>query len=271
MTLSVNGVFAIVDRVRARDVIVVARRRADLTQQELARRLDVPQATVARWESGASEAKFEAVQRAVAACGLELTLGFASADEGSWTSLIYDQLSLSPAERVRDLSHDQFDRIAALREIGAACLRTIVVGEVAGALHGWPLLLSKQGGLDVLVHREDLTRAEELVAGMPARERIGLVVALPGAGTGYPDLTRNAISMDVDGVQVRIAALIDLVRVAHSETGGFSRRFARAFDETLRLTERRRQSRPPADRRRKLTERQARDEVERWLERQTAA
>lgn len=67
-------------------------------------------------------------------------------------------------------------------------------------------------------------------------------------------------------------------RLEHLIPDGFKEQFAElrmarnwAAHETLRLTERRRQSRPPADRRRKLTERQARDEVERWLERQTAA
>lgn len=264
----VNGVFAIVTGMRARDVIVIARRRAGLTQQDLARRLEVPQATVARWESGASEAKFETVQKAVAACGLELTLGFANADKGSWTSLIYDQLELAPAERVRDLAHDRFDRVAVLQSFGRSGLRAIVVGEVAGALHGWPLLLSQRGGLDVLVHRDDLVRAQELVADMPERERIRLVDALPGAAGGYADLTRNAVSMNVDGVDVRVAALVDLVRVAHSENGRLNRHFARAFDETLRLTERLREF---PRKRRKLTEQQAREEVERWLERQKAA
>jgi transcriptional regulator with XRE-family HTH domain len=67
---------------RARDVILIARRRAGLTQQQLARRLGVPQVTVARWESGTTEPKFDAVQKAVGACGLDLTLGFATPMKG---------------------------------------------------------------------------------------------------------------------------------------------------------------------------------------------
>jgi transcriptional regulator with XRE-family HTH domain len=269
-TTIVNGIFAIVMAMRARDVIVVARRRAGLTQQELGRRLGVPQATVARWESGFSEPKFDAVQRAVGACGYDLTLGFANADRGSWTSLIYEQLRLAPAERVRQLSHDRFDRPAALRAIGSSSVRAIVVGEVAGALHGWPLLLARQGGIELLVHPGDLEQAEDLLAALPERERIRLLDMLPGT-SGYADLVRNSVGMDVDGTGVLVAALVDLLRVAYSDGARYSRRLARAFDETLRVSERLRQSPRPAGKRDLLSEGEAREEVERWLERQTAA
>ncbi len=248
---------------------MIARRRAGLTQQQLGRLLGVPQATVARWESGVSEPKFEAVQRVVGACGYDLTLGFANADEGSWTSLIYEQLRLVPAERVRQLSHDRFDRVAALKAIGASGVRAVVVGEVAGALHGWPLLLAKQGGIDALVHPDDLARAEDLAAALPERERLTLLSALPGT-FGYPDLARNAVGMDLDGAEVHVAALVDLLRVAHSDGARYSRRFAHAFDETLRLSERLRKS-PRRAGKRGLSERRAREEVDRWLGRQTAA
>jgi len=264
---SVNINSGIIVLMRARDVIVVARRRAGLTQQELARRLGVPQGTVARWESGATEPKFCAVQEATVACGFDLTLGFANTDEGSWTSLIYDQLRRTPAERVRQLSHDDFDRVGVLQAIGASGLRAIVAGEAAGALHGWPLVLDPDGGLEVLVRNDDRGQAEGIVAAAPRPERIRLVEALPGTW-GYADLARNCVRMDVDGVGVKVAALVDLLRVAHSENGRYSRRFARGFDETLRLTERLRH-RPADATRRKLSEQEAREEVDRWLARQT--
>ncbi|HEX3692921.1 MAG TPA: hypothetical protein VHU13_06210 [Solirubrobacteraceae bacterium] len=98
---------------------------------------------------------------------------------------------------------------------------------------------------------------------------IRLLDALPGT-TGYGDLARNSVRMQVDGIEGRVAALVDLLRVAHSESTRYSRRFARAYDETLRLTERLGQS-PGRDHRRKLTDPQAREEVKRWLERQNAA
>jgi transcriptional regulator with XRE-family HTH domain len=253
---------------RARDVIVIARRRAGLTQQELARRLGVPQGTVGRWESGATEPKFRAVQEAVGACGFDLTLGFANADEGSWTSLIYEQLRRTPAERVRKLSRGHFDRVETLKLIGDSGMRTIVVGETAGALHGWPLILDGPGGLDLLVHRDDRRRAEKIVAVAPSPERIRLLDALPGAW-GYADLARNSVQMDLDGVAVQVAALVDLLRVALSERGGFSVEFALALDATLQLAERLRSSSHIGPR--KLSKQQAREEADKWLARQTAA
>ena len=80
---------------RARDVIVIARRRAGLTRAGAWGRLGTSQVTVARWESGATEPKFETVQEVVAVCELDLTLGLATADEGSWTSLIHEQSGAS--------------------------------------------------------------------------------------------------------------------------------------------------------------------------------
>lgn len=269
MMLSVNISSGIMIGMRARDVIVAARRRAGLTQQELGRRLGVPQGTVARWESGATEPKFCAVQEAVSACGLDLTLGFANADEGSWSSLIHEQLRLAPADRVRQLSRDDFDRVGVLQAIGESGARAIIVGEVAGALHGWPLVLGRQGRLEVLVRVEDRERAQEAVAATPSPERVQIVTELAGT-RGYADLARNCVSLEVDRVDVQVAALIDLLRVAQSENGRYSRRFSRAFDETLRLTERMRQ-RPDEAAKRELTEQEARNEVEKWLARQTAA
>jgi transcriptional regulator with XRE-family HTH domain len=255
---------------RARDVIVIARRRAGLTQQQLARRLGVPQATVARWESGTTEPKFVAVQQAVGACGLDLTLGFANADEGSWNSLIYEQLLRTPAERVRKLSRGGLDRVETLKLVGASGARAIVVGETAGALHSWPLVLDGPGGIDLLVHGDDRKRVEDVLAPTSHRERVHLLDRLSGAW-GYADLARNAVAIEVEEFEVQVAALVDLLRIAHSENGRYSRHFALAFDATLQLTERLGHALGDTDNGRKLSEREAREEADRWLERQAAA
>lgn len=249
-------------------MIVIARRRAGLSQQRLAGRLGVPQGTVARWESGTTEPKFQAVQKAVKACGLDMTLGFAKADEGSWNSLIYEQLLRTPAERVRKLSRDGFDRVETLKLIGASRARAIVVGATADALHGWPLVLDGHDGIDLLVHDDDRERVEEMLALVPHRERVHLLDELSGAW-GYADLARNATAIEVDGVAVRVTSLIDLLRVALSETGGFSSEFALAFDATLQLSEHLRQpDRPPV---RELGKQEAREEADRWLATHAAA
>ena len=223
---------------RARDIIVIARRRAGLTQQELGGRLGTSQVTVARWESGATEPKFQTVQEVVAACELDLTLGLATADEGSWTSLIHEQLGREPAERVRHLSRDRFDRVAALELVGAVGLRAVVVGEVAGALHGWPLILSDEGTLDLVVHPEDRALAEEtVIAASLAPDRVRLLDAPPGT-YGFADLARAAIEVTVVGSTVEVAGLVDLLRIALTDPAPYSQRFALALDATLQLTAR---------------------------------
>ncbi len=251
--------------VRARDIIVIARRRAGLTQQELGGRLGTSQVTVARWESGATEPKFQTVQDVVAACKLDLTFGLATADEGSWTSLIYEQLGREPTERVRHLTLDRFDRVAALGLLGAVGLRAIVVGETAGALHGWPLILSDEGTLDLVVHPQDRRLADETVlAAATAPERVRLIDAPPGT-YGFADLARAAIEVAVDGTTIEVAGLVDLLRIALTDPSPYGRRFALAIDATLQLIARvpsSTQSKPPS-----LRARRAR--AEEWLTKQT--
>lgn len=256
--------FCYADDVRARDIIVMARRRAGLTQQELGQRLGVPQVTIARWESGATEPKFQAVQEAVAMSGLDLTLGFATADEGSWTALIYDQLARSPAERVRHLTRDRFDRVAALGIAGAVGVRAIVVAEAAGALHGWPLILSEQGTLDLLIHPKDRQLAHHTIIGAAVHpDRIRLLDT-PAGTHGFADLARSAVEMPIDGVVVQVAAPVDLLRIALTERGPHSQRFALAIDATLQLTAR--APRPTDEHSRNPSE--ARAQADRWLAKQ---
>ena len=82
-------------------MIYSARRRARLTQAELARRLTVPQSQVSRWERGAVAPSFETLQRIVRACGLELTIGIANRDD-SYALFVGRALDRSPAERIVD-------------------------------------------------------------------------------------------------------------------------------------------------------------------------
>jgi len=253
---------------RARDVIVVARRRAGLTQQELGTRLGVPQVTVARWESGATEPKFAAVQEAVRACGLDLTLGFATADEGSWAPLISEQLTREPAERVRHLTRDRFDRVAMLELVGAMGVRAIVVGEVAGALHGWPLMLDERGTLDLVVHPDDHELATETILATAVHPDRVRLLDIPAGTHGYTDLARAATPVAVDGAAVRIAAPVDLLRIALSERRPYSQRFALALDATLQLT---RRAPSPAATTDALSPAEAHARAEQWLTRQTVA
>ena len=82
-------------------MIYSARRRAGLTQTELARRLGLPQSQVSRWERGSVAPSLETLQRIVRACGLELTLGIANRDD-SYAFFVGRALDRSPAERIAD-------------------------------------------------------------------------------------------------------------------------------------------------------------------------
>jgi len=85
-------------------LVAEARRRAGLTQAELASRLGVPQSTVARWETSRIEPSFANVVRAIRACGLELSVGLSSVDH-ELRALVDECLRMTPVERFAQNSH----------------------------------------------------------------------------------------------------------------------------------------------------------------------
>ena len=87
-------------RMRSSDLLLTGRRRAGLSQDQLAERLGRPQSTIARWETGQQHPPLESVIEALHACDLELTVGLARYDD-SHQSLIARQLLLEPVERVK--------------------------------------------------------------------------------------------------------------------------------------------------------------------------
>jgi transcriptional regulator with XRE-family HTH domain len=58
----------------ARRLIIEARKRAEITQTELASRMGTHQSVVARWETGKTQPTLETVIKAVEAAGLELAV-----------------------------------------------------------------------------------------------------------------------------------------------------------------------------------------------------
>lgn len=75
-----------------------SRRRAGLTQRELGARSGVPQATIARIESGRTEPRFAMLQRLLRECGQHLAVEDLPG-VGVDRSLIREMLKLSPRER----------------------------------------------------------------------------------------------------------------------------------------------------------------------------
>jgi transcriptional regulator with XRE-family HTH domain len=77
-----------------------ARRRAGITQAELARRVGTTQSAIARIERGRTDPSLDRVRTMVRACGLDLGTTLAPADDADW-SVARSNLVLSVDERVR--------------------------------------------------------------------------------------------------------------------------------------------------------------------------
>jgi transcriptional regulator with XRE-family HTH domain len=77
-----------------------ARRRAGLTQQQLAARLGTTQSAIARLERRRTDPSFSRVVEAVRACGLDLVPQLVPRDDSDW-SVASTNLAASPDARVR--------------------------------------------------------------------------------------------------------------------------------------------------------------------------
>lgn len=87
----------------------------------------------------------EDIEAAAAACGLHLESHLV-VDDRSWWPQIALQLELDPIDRVRRLTPPGSpDVAAALGALAVSAQHLVLIGEVAGALHGWPLVID--GGL----------------------------------------------------------------------------------------------------------------------------
>lgn len=75
-----------------------ARKRANLTQAELAKRLGVSQPAVARWESGKVSPTIATLSRLIKACELSLSISLAARNDHD-LDLALENLRYTPEER----------------------------------------------------------------------------------------------------------------------------------------------------------------------------
>lgn len=251
------------------DLILMARRRAHLTQRELAERIGCQQATIARWERGDRLASYENVQNAASACGIALDVHLAREDR-SWWPQIAAQIDCEPTQRVRGLIPlGGFDVVPVLRVMAETHSPTIVIGEVAGALHGWPLVLggdaveicAKVGGsgLGALIAR---LKAREIADGtyeLPSGGRL-IVTEVPQGTSGFGDLAHSSESIEIDGGALRVAGLLDLLRIADASPD--ARRHAMAYGAVLDVRDAQHQTQP-------ARELNSEERVKAWLSHQT--
>ena len=84
---------------RGNHLVREARKRAGLTQAELAKRVGTSQSAIARLERGGVTPTLAKLDQLVRACGLELEVRLVPADDHDWT-LIQRNLRLTPTERL---------------------------------------------------------------------------------------------------------------------------------------------------------------------------
>lgn len=241
---------------RSSDLLLTGRRRAGLSQDQLAQRLGRPQSTIARWETGQQHPPLESVIEALHACDLELTVGIARYDD-SYQTQIARQRRLDPAERVRRLAPawavQGFDPIGTLTQL-ARQARFVVIGDVAGALHGWPIMLGART-LHIVPADTAIGRIEQAAKRLgteltneqtderqrwvlPAGDELHTTL-LPAGTRGYRDLTRDAQTIQIAlSTSVKVASLIDLIRIAEASPDPDARTFVPALWATLEVSRR---------------------------------
>jgi transcriptional regulator with XRE-family HTH domain len=235
-------------------LLVQARRRAGLSQRELAARAGVAQQEIARYERGRVTPSIERLRALIAACGLELTLGLARADD-SYDGQITESLALEPVARLQRAVRDALplraaraqaagqpapasaDVPGALRALKHAGVRYVLVGELAEVLHGSPLLpltasvaIVPQAGqrdriTDAIASAGDSAPPASTTPEIDAPVSFVLdslgtkldVTPAPAGTRGYDDLRRDATPVRLDDdLEVMVASLVDLVRIAEA-------------------------------------------------------
>ena len=85
-----------------RTLVREARRRAGLTQAQLADRVGTTQSSIARVEAGVTAPSLERLDELVRACGWSLVVGIGEVDDDEWQRAVRN-LALSPDQRVRNM------------------------------------------------------------------------------------------------------------------------------------------------------------------------
>jgi transcriptional regulator with XRE-family HTH domain len=249
--------------------VMMARRRAGLTQRQLADRLGLRQATIARWERGDRGVSVDNLEMVAHACGLQLDAHLLVEDR-SWWPQIAMQFELDPLDRVRRLTPPGApDIAAALSELAGAGVPGLVIGEVGGALHGWPLVLGPStievcGLVDAIGYRLRRMGAHQTRSGRHIMSGgVSVVIDEAPAGTGGEvDLARNRVAFETPAGDLDAAGLIDLLRIADASDARTARRDSLALQAVLDV-QREREAGGASD------DRAAGERIAEWLRQQT--
>lgn len=190
-----------------------ARKRAGMTQQQLADAAGVPQPSIARIERGTVMPRAGMLIDLLAATGHRLAVE--PIEPAAEESAIGKRLGMTVPRRTRASMRASAGPIRILRRLRRFNVPFVLIGELAETAHGSPLPVG--GPVEVChatteVAEERLALAREDLGRQADPSRLRLVTQTD-AGDAYDVLLRNAINLPVDaGLLVRVAALDDLIR-----------------------------------------------------------
>ena len=204
-----------------------ARKRAGMTQHDLANALEMPQPSIARIERGTVIPRTTTLMAILEATGHQMTVEPAGApvDRGPIRQRLRldvprrTWLALGRAAKNRRTSPTQI-----LRRLRGAGVPFVLIGELAEVAHGSPATIRKaveicHAGSDVARHRLHAALAELVATSVDAthyKTRAGhlRVVTETAAGDDYDTLVRTAVPVLIDtAIQVHVASIDDLIRI----------------------------------------------------------
>ena len=187
-----------------------------MTQHDLAKRVGMPQPSVARIERGAVTPRTATLIRMLKATGHRLSVEPISepVDRGATrqrrAKTVPQRTRLALGRAARDPRTNPIRILVRLRRFNVPF---VLIGELAEVAHGSPIDVGR--GVEVC-HASTDTARERLTMALDGFEQAADVrlVSETAAGDGYDVLAGNARPTPVDtGILVRVAALEDLIRI----------------------------------------------------------
>ena len=223
-----------------------ARRRAGMTQHELAHRAGLPQPSIARIERGTVSPRAATLIAVLNATGHRLTVE--ATGQPADREAIKARLAMNVPRRTQEAlgraRNPRTGPVHILRRLRRFGVPFVLVGQLAEAVHGSPTKIGRTVEVcvaDTETARERIGLALEDLGAQGQGGRLKLVTET-AARDAYEVLIRNAVPMHVDaGILVRVAALEDLIRTRRSGRSSVDVEAAAileaVLEETLTLAE----------------------------------
>jgi transcriptional regulator with XRE-family HTH domain len=198
-----------------------ARRRAGLTQHELARAADMPQSNIARIERGTVSPRTDTLVRLLDATGHRLAVEPTDTDIDR--APIRRRLAISVPRRTSEALGQKGTKqprtgpIGILRRLRRHAVPFVLIGDLAEVVHGVPNSLERP--IEVCHATTDVARERLATAMTDVDASTVRLLTHTVAGDEYEVLRRNAVDMHVAaGMVVKVAAIPDLIRARRAGT-----------------------------------------------------